>query len=152
MYLGRNTIKMDLRLKYQISGTTNLSTDVIIEKIKQELVNKKYRILDSNDQSIEFDINPWRMAPRGEEIKISGGKFEIGLIGEQVVVTLSYYNHIVMLLLISTVFMVFVSTSAPIELILVFALFFTIVITLAIIAGKSKGQELLNDILGIQTS
>lgn len=85
---------MDLKIKSQISQTTALQTQAIIEKILFQLNEKEYRLINKTDKSVKFDINQWQLRWNFKPTRLDGGEFEISTADNCTMLSLTYYNDL----------------------------------------------------------
>jgi hypothetical protein len=89
--LGQTLLQM--KLKYKIAKSTELSSETIIKNILLKLETEKYGVLDITDSSVSFDDDDGRMFVGNWEYarRFKSGSFTIIKNNESNIVTLDYY-------------------------------------------------------------
>ncbi|QTE37134.1 hypothetical protein J3L18_29170 [Mucilaginibacter gossypii] len=143
---------MDLKIKSQISQTTVLQTQAIIEKILFQLNEKEYRLINETDKSVKFDISQWQLRWNFEPTRLDGGEFEVSTADNCTMVSLTYYNDLLIPLIMLAALSTLLLIDGQYEGIIFFGAFYLITGIIHLITSKTKAKELLNDILDITTS
>jgi hypothetical protein len=137
-----------MKLKYQISQTTDLEPQIIIERIRLKLEYKKYSVVDVTDSSIKFKERPWALMWNFEAVRrLDGGRFEIGVSGNGMSVNLLYYLNILPPLLALTALEFFTISDGVYEGSIFFVSFFFITGIIQTIISKGVAKEMLREIL-----
>jgi hypothetical protein len=79
-----------------MSGTADIQTSEIFERILSLLDKPGYVILQNTGKTIEFKDNLWRFGSRSDVFgRVDGGRFEINTEGDGVVVNFDYHVSLV---------------------------------------------------------
>jgi hypothetical protein len=90
-----------MKLKFKVSQSTNLHPQIITGKIVSLLDDGKYRVNHVTDSRVEFDENPWKLMWNFEAAKrLDGGKFEISMLNNEVLITFTWYKNLMVTVLI----------------------------------------------------
>jgi hypothetical protein len=143
---------MNFKLNSQISQTTTLETNAIIENIRFQLNEKDYRLIDVTDKSVTFDINQWALRWNFKPERLDGGKFKISTSDNYTTVILSYYNDMLTPLIVFAALIVDLLIDSNYDIIIFFAAFYFVSGIIKIIISKIKSKQLLNDILNVEVS
>ncbi|MBB6110645.1 hypothetical protein [Mucilaginibacter lappiensis] len=137
-----------MKLKFKISQTTSLAPEIIIDRIKAELDQNKYRVLNITNNSVKFDESPWKLMWNFEAMRrLDGGKFDVNLQDNLTSVTFSYYRSLIGPLIILTVISIGLIRDGEYYAPLGFLLFYVIALTFNAFTLKDVANEMLNDIL-----
>jgi hypothetical protein len=81
-----------MKITYHISGRADIQPSAISERILSLLDKPGYVILQNIGKTIEFRDNLWRFGSRSDVFgRVDGGRFEINIEGDGVVVNFDYY-------------------------------------------------------------
>lgn len=81
-----------MKIKYHISETADIQSSLISERILLALDKPGYVIIRKTSETIEFYDNIWRLGSRSDVFgRVDGGKFEIKIENDRVVLNFSYY-------------------------------------------------------------
>ncbi|NHA04652.1 hypothetical protein G7092_12635 [Mucilaginibacter sp. HC2] len=137
-----------MKLKFKISQTTSLAPEIIIDRIKVELDQNKYRVLNITNNSVKFDESPWKLMWNFEAMRrLDGGKFDVNLQDNLTSVTFSYYRSLIAPIIILTVISISLIKDGEYYAPLGFFLFYVITLTFNAFTLKNVANEMLNNIL-----
>ena len=148
---GQRFMLMNFRLKYHVSEKTTLKPDVILENIQSQLNEKKYDIISISDNNVKFKTNPWELRWRHSPTKLDGGEFELSRVEGHTIIKLSYYDNVLLTVLLVVGMIIGLITTGDYEPIPIFIAFFLITGIIHIFTLKSKAGELLTGILNNDT-
>jgi hypothetical protein len=137
---------MNFKLKYQLIQTTNLESELLIERMQLVLNDKGYRLINITNDSVKFDTNPWKFEWNFSPTTLDGGEFKITASNDERTIHLDYYFNILPGLF-SLLFLIMVVINAgEYDGVLFFGSFFLIASVVHIFVLKGKAKELLHDI------
>lgn len=138
---------MNLKIKFHVSGETQMSNTAVFDRITDVLEYKKYRILSKTLDTLTFDDNIWRLRWNFEPIHVDGGIFEVRpSIGGQSV-SLKYYFNLLYPIIYIAFFLIILISNKFYDGLWFFGAFYSIAISISILRVRSKGRELLRDVL-----
>lgn len=89
-----------MKITYHISGTADIQQRVLSDRILSILDKPGYVILEKSSEKITFKYNIWRLGSRSRVLgKVDGGRFEIKVEGNKVIVNFYYYVSLVIWIL-----------------------------------------------------
>jgi hypothetical protein len=137
-----------MKIKFQVSQTTNLEPSIIIDRILILLKDKKYRIQEVTDNSITFDDDPWVLRWNFQQIRrLDGGRFEICASDGSKSVSFKCYLDILQTLLLLSAILIFLIVQWDYTGLLFLGLFILIVGSIQITTSKDVAREMVREIL-----
>ncbi|SDP60756.1 hypothetical protein SAMN05428975_2049 [Mucilaginibacter sp. OK268] len=137
-----------MKLKFKISQTTNLAPEIIIDRIKGELDQKKYRVLTMTNSSVKFDESPWKLMWNFQAVRrLDGGEFEVSLQDNLTSVTFSYYLSLIAPIIILIAISIGLIKDGEYYAPLFFLLFYVVAVTFQVITLKDVANEMLSEII-----
>ena len=137
-----------MKLKFKISQTTDLAPEIIIDRIKAELDQNKYRVLSVTNNSVKFDESPWKLMWNFQAVRrLDGGKFDVSLQDNLTSVTFNYYLSLITPIMILIVISIGLITNGEYYAPLFFLLFYVVAVTFQVITLKDVANEVLSEII-----
>jgi hypothetical protein len=137
-----------MKLKFKVSQSTNLHPQIITGKIVSLLDDGKYRVNHVTDSRVEFDENPWKLMWNFEAAKrLDGGKFEISMLNNEVLITFTWYKNLMVTVLILAALSITLIHEGEYYAPLFFVAFYIIAISINIVTLRSIAREMLNKIV-----
>jgi hypothetical protein len=140
-----------IKLRFQVSQSTNHEPPIIIDSILLKLKDKKYNVIDVTDSSVKFKERPWViMSNFRATMRLDGGRFEIGVSDNGMLVSLHYYYNLLTILLALTILEIFTISDGVYEGSIFFALFFFISSIIQIVISKGVAKRMLSEIVNVK--
>jgi hypothetical protein len=81
-----------MKISYHISETADMQQSVLSERILSVLDKPGYVILEKSSETIKFKFNIWQLGSRSQVYgKVDGGRFEMKVEGNKVIINFYYY-------------------------------------------------------------
>jgi hypothetical protein len=137
-----------MKLRFQVSQSTNLTIPIIIENVLFKLNGNKYRIQEVTDDSVTFDDNPWTLRWSHEAIKrLDGGRFKINVSDSSITVSLHYYLNLLPWLIAVTILEFYTINDRVYEDSIFLVLFFFIIVIIQTLVSRGVAKSMLSEIL-----
>jgi hypothetical protein len=141
--------RIAMKLKFQVSQSTDLQPPVIIERILLKLRDYTYSVIDVADNSVSFKERPWRLMSNIQAARrLDGGQFEIEVSNNRISLCLHYYLDLLPLLLLVAALEIVTIYNGVYEGTIFFAVFFFIAGLIQIAVSKGAANGMLKEILG----
>jgi hypothetical protein len=137
----------NMKISCKTIQSTTLAPHVIIGKIVSALDHRDYRVTNLTSSIVEFDDSPWKLMWRHEAVRrLSGGKFEIAISGNDTLITFSWYRSLWAQVLILAALSIAMISNGEYYAPLFFLTFYVIAITINIVTLRSIARDLLQAI------
>lgn len=137
-----------MKLKFKISQTTDLAPEIIIDRIKAELDQNKYRVLSVTNNSVKFDESPWKLMWNFQAVRrLDGGEFEVSLQDNLTSVTFGYYRSLIAPIIIIIAISIGLIKDGEYYAPLFFLLFYVIALTFNTVTLKGVANEMLCEVM-----
>jgi hypothetical protein len=139
-----------MKLRFKISRLTNLDSQIVINRITNELEEKKYRVQNTTNHTVEFDDkhNPWEIMWNFQAAKrFDGGKFEVNFSTGLVTIIFSYYRSLISPIIILIILTIILIKDGEYYAPLFFLAFYIVAISINMITIRTVANELIDKIL-----
>ncbi|QEC75641.1 hypothetical protein [Mucilaginibacter ginsenosidivorax] len=137
-----------MKIKFKLTQATHVAPRVVVDKIVSLLEGNDYRITNLTSSIVEFNDSTWKLRWRHEATaRLDGGKFELSVSGDEVLVTFSYYTSLTVQLLIFIALSIALIKDHQYIGILFFLAFYLFGISIQLITQRGTAKNMLKSIL-----
>ncbi|SEO58108.1 hypothetical protein [Mucilaginibacter sp. OK283] len=137
-----------MKIKFKLTQATHVAPQFVIDKTVSLLEGEEYRVNNLTSSIVEFDDNPWKLRWRHQAAgRLNGGKFELSVTADEVLVNFSYYTSLTAPLLIFIALAIGLISQERYYGILFFLAFYIFAISIQLITQRGTAKDMLKSIL-----